>query len=321
MEERLHGILWHWGLTPGDIRTDIELTGSPERSLSRVVVETDRGLVILEQVPEEWVERKQRIASTLQALVDHGLGNVHPYLPPGVSAPVGSTEHLLRLGGNYWQLRPFVAGHLLPRPAYSFDEWRGVCMADFLMDLRTCAESAKTKLPNQPVFNLKEYAFEILPKMERRSPGIIDALAGLRAHLTPFWRDVYPRLPRTFCHGDFHPVNVIWGDKRIESVIDWEFCGPKVEGYDAALLLGCLGYEDPDHLLGEMAIACVKTLRGAGVFTALTWESLPELVMAIRFGWLREWIWRGEADALELELAFLDVLIRNADNLRDHWRR
>lgn len=193
-------------------------------------------------------------------------------------------------------------------------------MGECLVSLYAAAESAAPYLPDQPEFDLKDYAFEILPKMEHRSPGMIQALAGVQQHLEGFWSETYGALPRRFCHGDFHPVNVIWGDTCIASVIDWEFCGTKVEGYDAALLLGCLGFEEPENLLGEMALAFVETLRREKRLSPLSWQTLPELVIAIRFGWLREWIWRPEPETLELELAYLDILVRNADNLRRQWQ-
>jgi len=37
-----------------------------------------------------------------------------------------------------------------------------------------------------------------------------------------------------------------------EALIDWEFCGLRPEMYDAALVVGCLGMEDPRSLTGDL---------------------------------------------------------------------
>jgi len=37
-----------------------------------------------------------------------------------------------------------------------------------------------------------------------------------------------------FCHGDYHPMNIIWSADDIKCVIDWEFSEYKSEIYDAA---------------------------------------------------------------------------------------
>ena len=70
---------------------------------------------------------------------------------------------------------------------------------------------------------------------------------------------VHDMLPVSFCHGDFHPLNIIWSKDSIKAVIDWEFLGMKPEIYDAANLIGCIGIEDPQGLTWR---SCKSFYRG-----------------------------------------------------------
>lgn len=66
---------------------------------------------------------------------------------------------------------------------------------------------------------------------------------------------IHDQLPLSFCHGDLHPLNVIWYQDRIKAVIDWEFTGMNPDIYDAANLVGCAGIENPNGL----GMSMVKT--------------------------------------------------------------
>ncbi len=68
----------------------------------------------------------------------------------------------------------------------------------------------------------------------------------------------------SFCHGDLHPLNVIWGEKSIRAVIDWEFSGIKPEIYDLANMLGCLGMEDPANLFRPLCESASSWLERHG---------------------------------------------------------
>ena len=71
--------------------------------------------------------------------------------------------------------------------------------------------------------------------------------------------------PVVFCHGDFHPLNVIWSDNGIKSVIDWEFLGYKPEVYDLANLIGCVGFEDPAGLAQDLVTELLSRMKKANL--------------------------------------------------------
>jgi Ser/Thr protein kinase RdoA (MazF antagonist) len=124
----------------------------------------------------------------------------------------------------------------------------------------------------------------------------------------PFF-PVHDRLPTGFCHGDFHPLNIIWGNTEIRAVIDWEFCGTKPETYDLANLLGCLGMEDPQSLDGPFAGQLIQRLRKAGIFSDTSWQALPDLMLAIRFAWLSEWLRKNDRPMIRLEADYMALLL------------
>ena len=100
-----------------------------------------------------------------------------------------------------------------------------------------------------------------MARMARHHPERAAAVRGVCDDLEGHFFAAHDRLPVCFCHGDPHAVNVIWGDGEIRGVIDWEFSGYKPELYDAALVLGCIGMEDPAALAGDMALAFVGLIR------------------------------------------------------------
>lgn len=133
----------------------------------------------------------------------------------------------------------------------------------------------------------------------------------LEAHLFP----LHDQLPMGFCHGDFHPLNIIWGKSDIRAVIDWEFCGIKPEIYDLANLLGCLGMEDPRSLTGPFAGRLLHWLKQARCFKDASWRALPDLILAIRFAWLSEWLRKKDRPMIRLEADYLALLLKHRATL------
>ena len=130
-DDTIREIVSSWDLKIGRSRPDIDIGGSPERTVHRVVVEDEASkLWVLEAIPPGTHEHKLRVCGTLASLRDKGLETVHPYLPDAES------RLLVQHGTKNWQIRPFVEGAPLPRPQYLLDGWRGGVCADFLLDLR-----------------------------------------------------------------------------------------------------------------------------------------------------------------------------------------
>ena len=131
--------------------------------------------------------------------------------------------------------------------------------------------------------------------------------------------EIHDRLPVSFTHGDYHPLNVIWSENGIKVVIDWEFTGYKPESYDASNLIGCIGIENPQALVGDLVKDFVKSLQEAEAFSNQSWGSLLEFILAIRFGWLAEWLRKYDREMIDLEVVYMNLLVDNAATLRKSW--
>ena len=306
-------VVERYGLTFALAREDLFVAGSPERCAYRVVVEDGaHSLYVLEQLARETLPRKRLIAQTLAQLAEKGLAGVIPYLRNQAGAFVAS------YGQTFWQLRPYVRGVPLPRPNWVDDAWRGSVMAAFLAGLRG-ASAAVPYHDGQEGFSIADYIRNLMASIEANRPGLV---VGLESVLDFLGRELFPihdTLPTAFCHGDFHPVNVLWSERGIAAVIDWEFCGLKPDLYDVANLLGCVGIEEPEALTGELVETFVPAVRAAGIIASDSWAHLIPYMVALRFAWLSEWLRRSDEEMIELELVFMRLLIGRREALERAW--
>jgi homoserine kinase type II len=328
LPERARGVVWKggclmeeaairaagaWCLDVKRIRDDVAISGSPQRSDFRCVVECpDRGLVVLENIRGQDRGKKQAIIDTIDFLCGQGLSLVHPYMR------TAEGRHIVQDEGFLWQASPYVQGVPLDRPGYAFDQWRGTAMADFLIDLRRASGSLH-ELLSSPPFSILNHIDVLMGQIRIRVPGLVDRLAPVAAFLQKRLAHVHDNLPRAFCHGDYHPLNIIWSENAIQGVIDWEFSGIKPEIYDAATLIGCLGMEIPDALTGPGVMEFVRKLKAEQVFSETSWRVLVEMTIAIRFGWLSEWLRNHDEEMIELEMVYMHLLMDHADDLVGLW--
>ncbi|HOS98068.1 MAG TPA: aminoglycoside phosphotransferase family protein, partial [Deltaproteobacteria bacterium] len=290
MEEEALRAAALWGLDAAVIRHDLAISGSPERSEFRCVVGgAGRQPVLLESIRRQDLGHKQAVIDRLDFLARQGLPYVHPY------KRTTDGRHIPSIEGRFWQASPYVPGAPLDRTRYALDGWRGETMADFLIRLREASQTLPEEL-STPVFSILDYLDALTGTMEKREPLLHERLAPVTAFLRERLAPVHDSLPAAFCHGDFHPLNVIWSKTGIRGVIDWEFSGTKPECYDAALLIGCLGMESPDNLDGAMVMEFIRHLRAARVLSDASWRVLVEMIIAIRFGWLSEWLRKRDTE-------------------------
>ena len=309
----LADVLRHWEIEFKAEHPDVPLAGSPERSLSRTVVEDAGGrCFVLERVASRTVGRKREIAATLDWLASRGLAGVHGYLRNGQG------DHLAKAAGGFWQASPFIEGVELNRPGYLLEAWRGKALARFLIEMRGTSEGIPFGRPGRP-FSIAEFTRDLMAKMARHAPGQAAAVRDVYGWLEESLFPVHDRLRVAFCHGDPHPVNVIWGEGGIRGVIDWEFSGTKPEIYDAALVVGCIGMEDPEGLAGPMALSFIGELRASGRFDASGFAVLPEFVTALRFAWLSDWMRKKDGEMVEMETDYIRLLFDGRERLRRAW--
>lgn len=320
-----------WRLHIEDVYPGRIPAGSPDRSLARVVAGTEDGhYFVIERLSPASAARKMEIASLLEALVQVGLSGANPYLPSG------SGHHVLPLGPDYWQISPYLEGAPLPRPGWVWDAWRGEALAAFLIALQ--AASRLVRLPAEPPDSLTGFIRDLLDRLRTHRPELAEALAPTVESLLTGWLPPEGTLVKGFCHGDPHPLNVIWApegqargaagsvlaangvltENGVLAVIDWEFCGYKPVAYDAALIIGCVGIEEPAALEGPFVQALLSGLRSGG-HPARSEPALWALVVAIRFAWLSDWLRRGDEEMVILEQEYVRLLVERRAELERAW--
>ncbi len=314
-DESIREIVSFWDVKFTRSRPEIPIGGSPERTAHRVVVEDeDSGLWVLEAIPPASQAYKLRICHALAFLHGRGLQPVDPYL-------TNADHRFLNHHGNHdWKIRPYVQGVPLPRPSYVRDAWRGRACARFLAELRKRGQDIPGFDPAEAL-SMSRFIQELACKMENHDPEV-------RRRLDPalrFMEEAFSRqeaaLPIVFCHGDFHPLNIIWSHRGIRSVIDWEFLGYKPEIYDMANLIGCAGFEDPAALSQGFVAGLISEMSRSSTVSSPCWEVLPEWVIAIRFAWLSDWLRRQDHEMIDLEATYIHLLIDNREDLKSHWQR
>jgi homoserine kinase type II len=312
-ERLVADVLRAWGLELARLREDIPIAGSPDRCEFRTVVEDEgSNLFVLENIRTAEAEHKRRIARILALLAVRGLTRVRTYLP------AGEDDHLAFKDNAYWQLSPYVEGVALARPEYAFEGWRGPALADFLIDL--WGRTRDLPWPETAsLFSIVAYVRDFARILERREPLLYLRIRPALVHLEQEFTSAHDSLPVRFCHGDYHPLNVIWSERGIRAVIDWEFLGPKTELYDAAMMIGCLGMEDPQCLTGDLILSFIERLQASGLASKAGWAHLFDLVLALRFAWLADWLKRSDAEMIDLEAVYIKLLLDHRGPLVRSW--
>ena len=312
-DHAVEDVLGAWGIRLGRIRGDIPIAGSPDRCEFRTVVEDDgANLFVFENVRPADVPHKRNIARSLAFLAGRGLALIRPYLS------TGKDEHLAFRDNTAWLLSPYVEGASLQRPEYAFEGWRGPVLADFLIELRERSRDVPEFEGSTP-FSIVAFIHAFARIVERREPLLYPRLRPALAHLEKDFMTVHDSLPVRFCHGDYHPLNVVWSESGIRAVIDWEFLGLKPELYDAAMMIGCLGMEDPPCLTQNLVFEFVTRLKEAHPAAETSWAHLFDLVLALRFAWLSDWLKRSDGEMIELETVYIELLLRNRLTLIRSW--
>jgi homoserine kinase type II len=299
-----------WNLEEISIHPEISLQGSPERSLFRIAIKSKDKSYVLENIAPAAVIRKVNIARTLEFLFEKDLYGAYRYLLSRNGKYVEEINH------TYWQLGPFIEGVSLQRPQYVYDGWRGSALAKFLLELR----EKSSGIPSfEPDFSIKAYIYDFVKKLIVHRPDVYEEIKPVILFLEQGFMSNHDAIPVVFCHGDYHPLNVIWAENNIRAVIDWEFCGYKPEIYDIANMIGCVGIEDPESLGAELVINFVHTLRESGSICSTSWNFLFETIVAVRFAWLAVWLNDKDEDMVQLEIDYMRLLLDRCEELKKVW--
>ncbi len=312
-EKEISEVVELYNLKLKTIHKEINIEGSPERADFRIVFEDkNKKLFISERISYKALNIKRRIVKSLDFLKSNNLERVHPYIRNKKG------EYISQHKECFWQIVPFVSGIDLERPEYVYDKWRGSVFADFLIKLRD--KSCEIPFFNKAEsFSVKDYINELVRSIKKNKPEILRGIQPVLDFLDEKYMPSYDIFPVAYCHGDFHPINMVWGKKDINAVIDWEFTGYKPEIYDVANMIGCIGIEDPNSLTGELVVEFIKKVKEAGIISDHSWKYLLESVVAQRFAWLSEWLRKNDLEMQEMEEEYMKVLIQKQDILRSCW--
>jgi len=303
-----------WNIEFECVRSDIDIQGSPERALSRAVIEDTGGsLFLIEKFSKNKFQTRHNVAKAIKYLNDKGLKQALLYQK-------SSAGEFLPFFKNFcFQLSPFLDSTGIKRPDYLSSSKMGKNFAIFLVNLSNTSVNMGAKIFFKP-FSIKRYIYKLFREMESNDPDVYKKYLPFLEFLEKEFMGIHDRLPISFCHGDLHPLNVIWYHDEIKAVIDWEFTGFKPDIYDAANLVGCAGIEDPEGLGMPMVMTFIETLKKEGSISQKGWDMFPEYVLALRFAWLSEWLRKKDIQMLELEGCYLDILMDNIDVLRKIWK-
>jgi len=294
-------------------RPDIAIPGSPDRCLFRRVIEdADGNLFVLEQLSPGQPPRREAIARLLSDLSERNLSGLAPYRRiPATGAFV------LQDWGRHWQLSPFIPGTQLPRPGYLDDASRGASLGAWLGAFRRAADAItpySNSIAGLRELSLPYYISSLLARLCQVRPDV-HALAARSLPALGGFLEACPELPRVLSHGDIHPLNVIWGARGLRAVIDWEFVGMLPAVYDLSNCLGCLAIEGDGGLDTPFARALLARVRGEGLLSTDDACWLSPAILATRFGWLSEWLRRGDEEMISLELDFMEHLAVQPDGI------
>ena len=300
----------HWNIKFQKERTDIKISGSPERTEFRTIIQDEKNkLYILENICEELYKHKLIICKTLDYFNKKGLKKIQPYIKNN------NQEFITEINNEYWQIIPFIKNHPLKRPEYVFEKWRGPLLADFLTELWIYGKNITFFDKSNP-FDLIQYYNDMTYKMEEYNKKEYNKLRKCIKFLEKDFLEIYYEIPIIFCHGDYHPINIIWAKNNIKSVIDWEFLGYKPEIYDIANLLGCLGIEEPTSLINNLAKSFITKIKENETISKLSFEYLIEFIIMLRFAWLSEWFRKKDNEMINLEIKYMNLLIENKDIIK-----
>ena len=196
----------------------------------------------------------------------------------------------------------------LPRETLGNNEEIALLWSDILLKIKEISQSPSMPQAYGERFNLSGYIPKLRQFTKRNMPELEADLNEILRKLAPFL-EREKTLPGMFAHGDFHPGNILLKDNGIAAVIDWEFLGWKCAGYDLALMLGCLGMDDPDWLDGKAARTLQDNLFRQNYMPLEVWQDLPLLMAAIRLGWFGEWVDLQDHTMARQEIAYIRYLL------------
>ncbi|MFP4520693.1 MAG: phosphotransferase [Fibrobacterota bacterium] len=266
------------------------------------------GNFLLEKIRPEEAEYKEDTARIMSSLKNMGLDRIHPY------CEFGEKDHVFKTSEGFFQIRPFAEGSPPERPAFIHDLEKARNSSAFLNELYALKNAPEAAAKRVFIFSAFLKGFR--EKLQTNSPELLSETKTELDFVLKIIPDAEKASPAVFCHGDFHPLNIVWKGDEISSVIDWEFCGYKHPLFDAAHFIGCCGFENPEFLFSPF----VKSFSANLAFPQDMKAKIPEIILAGRFLWLSYWLALRDEDLISLEKEYISLLFKNIEMYRDSLR-
>lgn len=298
-----------WNIAFKERCPDVDIAGSPNRSVARFVFADNSGKrYIAEKFSYNKKNKQIRQNIFLEYIASSGFDAVKPWIR------TADDSHGVDSDDGYWQIRPFVDADPLPRKTLAFESFYRDAWKCVLLQLKNFSEDKDAPEPPNGRFLFSLYVPTLISFVHDKMPDIAHQLIDLMPEFDHFF-SVEADLPTALAHGDFHPGNILLDGGKLSAVIDWEFLGRKVAGYDLALLTGCLGMDNPAWLVEGAVAELKRDLAASKYLPDEAAEFFPDLVAATRLGWLGEWVDLNDHDMAEREIYFLKLLFFNRHNL------
>lgn len=295
-------VLEIWGL---EFQSTVEadIYGAPSRMAGRAVVLDKKGDRYLVEKHHFWnLEKKRKIAENIDIINNAGFKECTPYLKnrDGLS--------VCEFRNRAWMVQPFIKNDKLKRPHYLNDGEMGEKAAETLLQLYEVTKNLKMN-DMLPGFSLAEHTGNLILKIERSYPEIQNEIKDVIDIVEEILRKPDIGSRSLFCHGDYHPLNILWREKTPVSVIDWEFSGYRHPLTDIANIVGCAGFESWDAFDREFVKNFLQTIKFNKLFKHYKFEEFIRFILLFRFsGWLNEWMNDRDTGMMDREMKYLRKL-------------
>ncbi len=289
-------IIKSWNLALERVLPAIPIEGSPERSLFRTVFSAGGARYILEEVELSRFSQRKVICEVMEEF--------HNQLPliKYLKGTEGDEIQLWQERG--WMVHAYVEHQKLNRGLFWDEKWRGEALGSVL-----CSLINRGELDVCGSFSVEQYVRKLMRDIKRTKADLFNELTPIVELIEQKLFPELSSLPRSICHGDAHPLNILWGDESLIALIDWEFCGNRPRIYDLALVIGCVGSESPEALDGGFNRSLIETVRNGVDLSDREWQLLPVMIIALRFNWLSEWLRKNDKEMIRFELFYMNHLI------------
>jgi len=283
--------------------SSFEIYGAPSRSADRAVVTDKNNEKFIIEKHHFWnMSKKVKIAENINLLYNNGFEECSPYIYSVQGPPVIEFEN------RCWMVQKFIDHDILQRPDYLDDGLKGTAAAETLLKMYEISSNLKM---NDTIdsFSLAEHTLKTVRKIRNIHPEILSKISDVINIIEHSFMPLIEEMPLVFCHGDYHPLNILWNGNNLKKVIDWEFSGYRPMLTDIANIIGCAGFENISAFDRNFVRKFLQVIDKYHYFKRYDFNAIIIFVIGFRFsGWLNEWIKDKDGAMVQRETEYLNFL-------------